>query len=153
VSRLELRVPPDVVWVAVAGLMWLVSTRTPHLALPPVLRIGASVALTVAGIAIIVSARAALSAANTTWHPTTPDQTSSLVTTGVFAISRNPVYLGMLLVMLGLGVALSSPAALLTSVLLVLYLDRLQIAPEERALSHKLGQEYVDYQARVRRWI
>ena len=152
-SRLELRIPPDVVWVAVAFLMWLVSGRTPHLAIPSALRIGATVALTVAGVAILASARASLTAANTTWHPTTPGQTTSLVTTGVFGASRNPVYLGMLLVMLGFGVALSSPGAFLTSVLFVLYLDRFQIAPEERALTDKLGQEYLDYRARVRRWI
>jgi len=153
VSRLELRIPPDVVWVAVAGLMWLVSTRTPHLGIPYLLRIGAAVALTIAGVAVMTSARVLLAAANTTWHPTTPEQTTSLVTAGVFAVSRNPLYLGMLLVMFGLGVTLSSPAALLTSGLFVAYLDRFQIAPEERALTEKLGQQYADYRARVRRWI
>jgi protein-S-isoprenylcysteine O-methyltransferase Ste14 len=59
----------------------------------------------------------------------------------------------MLLVLLGWAVLLASPVALLVSGVFVLYLDRFQIGPEERALSALMGQEFVDYRARVRRWI
>jgi protein-S-isoprenylcysteine O-methyltransferase Ste14 len=59
----------------------------------------------------------------------------------------------MLLVMLGLAILLASPAALVVSAVFVLYMDRFQIAPEERALAVMLGQEYADYLKRVRRWI
>ena len=152
-SHLELKVPPDVVWVLVAGLMWLASVRTPRLGLPSPLRIGIAVALTVVGVWAMVSARVLLERANTTWRPMTPGQATSLVTSGVYSLSRNPIYLGMLLVMLGWAVALASLAALALSSVFVLYLDRFQIGPEERALSAILGQEYLDYLARVRRWV
>jgi len=153
VSRLELKIPPDVVWVLVAGLMWFVSVRTPRLDLPSSLRIGIGVVLTLGGVGAMASARASLERANTTWRPMIPEQTTSLVTSGVYGFSRNPVYLGMLLVMLGWAVLLASPAALVVSAVFVLYLDRFQIRPEERALSAILGQEYLDYLARVRRWL
>jgi len=129
VSRLELKVPPDVVWVIVAGLMWWASTTTPRLVVPMPLRNGLAVALTVLGVWVMVSARAALERAGTTWHPTTPDKATSLVTSGVYGFSRNPVYLGMLLVIMGLAVLLTSPAALAVSALFVVYLDRFQIRP------------------------
>jgi protein-S-isoprenylcysteine O-methyltransferase Ste14 len=153
VSRLELKVPPDVVWVLVAGLMWLVSLRTPRLDVASPVRVGIAVALTIVGVWLVVSARMSLSKANTTWRPMTPGQATALVDTGVYRVSRNPVYLGMLFVMLGLAVALSSPAALALSAVFVLYIDRFQVEPEERALSAVLGREYLDYQARVRRWL
>jgi protein-S-isoprenylcysteine O-methyltransferase Ste14 len=153
VSNLELKIPPDVVWVLVAGLMWFVSVRTPRVGLPAPIRIGAAVALTVAGVWMMVSARASLERANTTWRPMTPEDSSSLVTSGVYGFTRNPIYFGMLLVMLGLAVALASIWALITSAIFVVYIDRFQIVPEERALSATIGQEYLDYLASVRRWI
>ena len=63
------------------------------------------------------------------------------------------MYLGMLLVLLGWAVMLASSAAFLSSGVFVLYLDRFQIEPEERALTAVLGQEFIDYRARVRRWL
>ena len=152
-SRLELKVPPDVVWVIVASLMWLASTKTPRLEIPSPVRVGIAVVLTVVGVLVMASARALLVRADTTWRPMTPGQTTSLVTSGAYGLSRNPIYLGMLLVMLGWAVLLSSPAALVVSSVFVVYLDRFQIGPEERALSAILGQEYSDYLKRVHRWV
>ena len=152
-SRLELKVPPDVVWVLVAGLMWFASLRTTRLDLPSPLRVGAAVVLTVAGVWFVVDARMSLEREKTTWRPMTPGQATSLVTSGAYRVSRNPMYLGMLLVLLGLGVALSSPAAVAASAVFAFYIDRFQIVPEERALTAVLGEEYLDYRTRVRRWL
>jgi len=153
VSRLELMVPPDLVWVLVAVLMWLASIKTPRVSLPSPLRVTVAVALTIIGVWAMVAARVSLERAQTTWSPMAPRRTTSLVTSGVYGLSRNPIYLGMLLVMLGFAVALASPAAAVLSALFVLYLNRFQIVPEERVLAASLGQEYVDYVQRVRRWI
>jgi protein-S-isoprenylcysteine O-methyltransferase Ste14 len=152
-SRLDLKVAPDVVWVLVAGLMWLVSAWTPRLDVPSPLRVATAAILTVVGVWVIVRARAALARADTTWRPMTPARSTSLVTSGVYAFSRNPIYLGMLLALLGWAVLLASPAALVVSSVFVLYLDRFQIAPEERALAALLEREFSDYRGRVRRWI
>lgn len=152
-SRLELKVPPDVVWVIVASLMWVASARTPRLGIPATARSGTAVVLTVAGVVLMALARAALGEAETTGHPIASEETTALLSTGVYGVSRNPVYLGMLLVLLGWAVLLSSPVALVVSGAFVLYIDRFQIAPEERALSAALGRPYADYLERVHRWV
>ena len=76
-----------------------------------------------------------------------------VVTRGVYRWTRNPMYLGMLVVLAGWAVWLGSAAALLGLPLSVLLLNRLQIGPEERILRERFGQDYIDYQARVRRWL
>lgn len=151
--RLELKAPPDVVWVLVAGLMWVASMWTPRLDVSLAVRARAAVVLAGAGVWAIVNARILLRRANTTWRPSTPSHSTTLVTSGVYAYSRNPMYLGMLLVLLGWAAWLGSPAALVLSTAFAVYIDRFQIGPEERALAAILGQAFVDYQAHVRRWL
>jgi len=150
---LELRIPPDVVWVVVAGLMWLASRVNAGFGATEPVRRPLALTLLAIGTVLIVGARVALSRAGTTWHPTEPGRTTALVTSGVYRISRNPTYLGMEIVLLGWAVVLASPAAILVSALSVAYITRLQIRPEESVLSVSLGQEYRDYSKRVRRWI
>lgn len=152
-SRLELKVPPDVVWLVVAALMWLASVGTPRVAVPVYVRLATAASLAGAGVWVVVAARIALERAHTSWLPQTPGQATSLVTSGVYGMSRNPIYLGMLLVIVAWAVVLASPVAVVLSTTFVLYLDRFQIFPEERALSVVIGQEYLDYRVRVRRWI
>ena len=153
VSGLELKVPPDVVWLVAAALMWLASAITPEFAVPLSLRIGAAVLFAILGSWTIIAARVTLDRAQTTWHPTSPERTSSLVTTGVYRFSRNPMYLGMLLGLVGWAVLLASPLALIVSGGFALYMNRFQIGPEERTLSTLLGHEYRDYVTHVRRWL
>jgi len=153
-SSLELKIPPDVVWVAVAGLMWLASRVTGGgLGVVGTVRRPLAVILIVIGTALIVAARAALQRAGTTWHPTEPGRTTALVTSGVYGFSRNPTYLGMEIVLLSWAVILASPVAALVSAIFVLYIGRFQIRPEEAVLSISLGEEYRDYAHRVRRWV
>jgi protein-S-isoprenylcysteine O-methyltransferase Ste14 len=152
-SGLELKVPPDAVWLGVAALMWLGSALTPELAIAAPLRIGVAAALVAIGVAVVVDARVLLSRAHTTWLPADPGRTTRLVTNGVYQYSRNPIYLGMLLALLGWAVLLASPLALALAGVFVFCIDRLQIAPEERALTAVIGDEYRDYMRRVRRWL
>ena len=90
--------------------------------------------------------------AKTTVNPLKP-HASSLVTWGVYAISRNPMYLGGLIMLLGWAVFLSNPLAFLFLPVYVLYLNRFQIAPEERVLMSLFGETYAAYQVRARRWL
>ena len=76
-----------------------------------------------------------------------------MVSTGIYRVTRNPMYLGLSLVLVAWAVFLSSAWALLGVAAFVLYMDRLQIAPEERALSKLFGSEYTAYRAKVRRWL
>tara|TARA_R110002074_G_scaffold31444_5_gene88305 strand:+ start:1010 stop:1285 length:276 start_codon:yes stop_codon:yes gene_type:complete len=89
----------------------------------------------------------------TTINPTKPGRASFLIIFGVFKITRNPMYAGIMLALIAWAIFLSSPWALLGPLAFVLYISRFQIAPEESALDALFGPEYAAYKARVRRWI
>jgi protein-S-isoprenylcysteine O-methyltransferase Ste14 len=151
-SRLELRVPPlallGLLAAVMAGVAWVVPGAV-HLPARSV------VALALAGTGGMVAALgvAAFRRHKTTVNPFTPERSSSLVATGIYRYSRNPMYLGFLLALAGWCVYLANwPAALLLP-LFVLYMNRFQIQPEERALAERFGPAYVAYCESVRRWL
>ena len=151
--RLELRIPPPLVGLCVALLMWLASHAVAPFEWPFALRGVAGLSLLVAGVGLALAGVRAFAKAKTTVNPTKPAQTSSLVVTGVFRATRNPMYLGMLLVLLGWAVYLANAVAFLLVPLFVLYISRFQIVPEERVLQEKFGAEFTMYKAKVRRWL
>ncbi|HEX7115365.1 MAG TPA: isoprenylcysteine carboxylmethyltransferase family protein [Steroidobacter sp.] len=152
-SRLELKVPPVVVVLIAAALMWLLAKATPSVAFEMPARKAVVAVLVALGIAIIGAGIAAFRRAQTTVDPRTPEAASSIVRTGIYRWSRNPMYLGFLLILAGWGVALSNGLALLVLPLFVAYISRFQIVPEERALRQRFGADYEAYTASVRRWI
>lgn len=89
----------------------------------------------------------------TTIDPVNIERAGRLVTSGVFARTRNPMYVSMVLLLTSLALALGQPVLLVGPVLFVLYITRFQIMPEERILTERFGSDYQDYQRRVRRWI
>ena len=91
--------------------------------------------------------------AKTTANPTRPGSSSSLVTHGVYQYTRNPMYLGFLLVLLGWATATGNLLAFLFLPAFVLYMNKFQITPEERALAGIFGDEFMRYCSLVRRWI
>jgi len=81
------------------------------------------------------------------------EKSSDLVTGGVFRVTRNPMYLGMTLILLGIALLLGSATPLVTVVVLPVLFDRVFITPEERMLEDTFGDEFRQYRKRVRRWI
>ena len=152
-SRLELKLPPPVVALGVALLMWIAS----RFAGPATLTAGTRlvIALAIGGMGLVVGLTAifTFSRAGTTVNPTKPQATAALITHGVYRFSRNPMYVSLLLYLVGFAAYLESwPSAVLLPVF-VLYMDRFQIAPEERALAEKFPEEFAAYRRTVRRWI
>ncbi len=90
---------------------------------------------------------------STSVNPHKPDHASSLVTTGVYRLSRNPMYLGMLIILLAAVLKFGHPAGLIVLPLFVLYMNRFQIEPEEKAMEKKFGEEFRKYRQDVRRWV
>ncbi len=150
---LEAKVPPPVVAVTAAVLMWAISRLTTAVDIPTDIRLAVSLGIGVAGVAISVAGILSFRRARTTTNPTRPEAASSLVSAGIYQMTRNPMYLGLLLVLIAWAVFLSSAWALLGAAGFVLYMSRFQIAPEERALLRLFGSEYASYKARVRRWL
>lgn len=152
-KSLEVRIPPPAVAAVIAAAMWGASRLAPVLEIPSALRLGAAAAILLAGIGFSAGGVLAFRRARTTLNPTKPEQASSLVCSGIYRITRNPMYVGLACVLVAWAVFLSSAWALLGPLAFVLYIDRFQIAPEERALTKLFGSEFADYQARVRRWL
>ena len=152
-GSLEVKVPPPVVAATVAVAMWGTYKLAPLLQVPSALRLGAALAILLVGISFSVAGMLAFRRARTTVNPTTPEKATALVTSGVYRITRNPMYVGLSFDLVSLAMFLSSAWALLGPVAFMLYVGRFQIAPEERALAKLFGSEYAAYQARVRRWL
>jgi protein-S-isoprenylcysteine O-methyltransferase Ste14 len=133
--------------------MWVIAQFTPSVQMPEQLRVWLAAALAVAGFATAASGVALFTRAHTTIHPDSPQKTSTLVTSGVYRLTRNPMYLGLALLLIGWAVWLTSLLALVGVAVFVLYIYRFQIRPEERVLATKFPAEYPAYQARVRRWL
>jgi protein-S-isoprenylcysteine O-methyltransferase Ste14 len=153
VKWLEHRIPPPVVGLIVAASMWSASSLGPHLAIPSGARIAIVVLLVTIGIGFDVLGLLAFRSARTTVNPFRPEKASTLVTNGVYRVTRNPMYVGMAFLLLAWAVYLGAFVPFAGIVLFVLYITRFQIRPEERVLAGIFGEGFSNYVARVRRWL
>jgi protein-S-isoprenylcysteine O-methyltransferase Ste14 len=159
-QRLETRVPPPVLVLLIAGVMaaWRLAGpgAATAVAADPTwhgVQVGVAVLVLLAGLALVVPAARLFRRTGTTINPVNVNAASKLVTKGPFGFTRNPMYLGMVLILSGIAVWLGGWAVWLGPVAFVAWITRLQIIPEERAMAAKFGADYADYRARVRRWI
>ncbi|MEO1244648.1 MAG: methyltransferase [Pseudomonadota bacterium] len=153
-QALELRIPPVAVWLLSAAGIWALDRwlPLPELVFPG--RLWAALALFSAGVVVAVRGVIAFRRHSTTVHPSHPDRASTVVADDVFAVTRNPMYLGLALALAAWALLLGSLAGAAVFVpCFVIYLTELQIKPEERALTDKFGQAYLDYRDAVRRWL
>jgi protein-S-isoprenylcysteine O-methyltransferase Ste14 len=113
--------------------------------------IPAGVVLILIGISFIVLARHEFAQYG---QPTDPGHpTSKVIETGVFAISRNPLYLGSVIVILGIALAMNILWTLVTLIASIIVCHYVLIIPEEKYLAEKFGEEYENYTATVHRWL
>lgn len=150
---LEHRVPPPLVALIVAASMWAVAQTLQTYPIDPELRIAIAVGLALLGVAIAGAGVQTFGRAKTTINPVNIDATTALVTEGIFSLTRNPMYLGIVLVLLGWAVFLSSPWLIFGPLLFAAFIERFQILPEEKMLLAKFGQSFIEYRQRVRRWM
>jgi protein-S-isoprenylcysteine O-methyltransferase Ste14 len=109
--------------------------------------------LALCGVAFALSGVIAFRRWNTTVRPEHPEKASTLVNTGPYRYTRNPMYLGLLVILLAWTVYLAAPVGMLGPVAFMLYITRFQIIPEERALRAKFGADYQRFCEGVRRWV
>jgi protein-S-isoprenylcysteine O-methyltransferase Ste14 len=152
-GALELKVPPVPLAAGFAAAMFGLSLLTPSANfVVPGSRI-ASLGLALLGAALALAGVIAFRASKTTVNPLTPGASSTVVSTGVYRLSRNPMYLGFLLALAAWAVYLSNALAVLLLPAFVAYMNQFQIKPEERALLAKFGSRFSQYMATVRRWV
>ena len=152
-STLELKIPPPLVALLIGVAMWFLARSGPSLELPLFARAAAFIVIALLGGALAIAGDLEFKRARTTINPFKPDNTTSLVTSGIYGLTRNPMYVGLTLGLVGWAAFLCSASALAGPVAFVLYIARFQIMPEERILAAKFGATYGDYTSRVRRWL
>ena len=150
---LELKVPPLLVCLVFAGAMLGIAYVVPEFSFALPARLALALAMLALGVVVASAGVIAFRGKRTTVNPFTPSASSSVVSSGVYRVSRNPMYLGFFLALAGWALYLSNVAAVLLLPAFVAYMTQYQIKPEERALAAKFGPEFAQYMARVRRWV
>lgn len=147
------RFPPPLIFLAfiLAGLALDALAGLPPLLLPGWLRWSIGFVAATTGLFLIASALALFHKAGTRPEPWQPS--SALTTEGIYRRTRNPMYLGMACLHSAIAGGAASPGALLLLLPTLLIVDRSVIRREEAYLSRRFGQPYLDYKARVRRWL
>jgi len=153
VSTLELRVPPLALVAAFAVAIALASVYVPLVLVPIPGHEYAAAALVFVGLSVAAAGVHQFRRARTTVNPLSPQKTSTVVSSGLYRWSRNPMYLGMALVLLGLAAWASALSGYLLVPGFCAYLTRFQIIPEEKALLAAFGPAFARYMATVRRWV
>ena len=152
-NALALKVPPVAQVIITAAAMYGVSKMVPALTFSLNGSTGLAVGLGVMGMSLGVMGVTQFRKAQTTPNPQALEKVSSLVTSGIYRYSRNPMYLGLVLILLGWAFYLSHFLAFVLLPVFILYMTRFQIQPEEQMMARKFGKTYQAYLNKVRRWI
>lgn len=150
---LENRIPPPLMVILVGAAMWLTGQWGAPVSSAPTWRWPLALGIGGVGLVVLLLGVRAFARAKTTIDPVNVDRASTVVTAGIFNVTRNPMYVGFTLILLGWACFLAVPAAFLGPVLFAGFTDRFQIVPEERAMRAKFGDSYRAYQKKVRRWL
>ena len=114
---------------------------------------GISLFLLICGLIVFISAVRSFRKQKTTVNPLKPKQASSLVTSGIFRFSRNPMYLGMLIILLSISFKFNLLGGIIISLLFFIFITKFQIYPEEEAMNELFGDKFAQYSNTTRRWI
>tara|TARA_Y100000817_G_scaffold67674_1_gene51328 strand:- start:111 stop:557 length:447 start_codon:yes stop_codon:yes gene_type:complete len=145
------RIPPPLIAMLCVLIIFLSKSIFPSFVFSYKLQLGIFVS-TIGFLLLIVSIKSFIDS-KTTINPLNLKKSTYLVTSGVFRFSRNPMYLGMLLFLLGTAIILNIIGGLIISILFIFYMNFFQIIPEEKALENLFGKNYRNYRKTVRRWI
>lgn len=152
-NRLELLIPPPLVTLLIGLMMWVLAKMFPALNLAWLHSSVVAFAVALLGFAISLVSMVAFRRAHTTMDPKRPASASSLISSGIYRYSRNPMYLGVLLVLAGWAIYLGNVLSMLGLFVFIAYITRFQITPEERLLNQKFGVVFESYKNKVRRWL
>jgi protein-S-isoprenylcysteine O-methyltransferase Ste14 len=152
-KTLELKIPPPIIAIFTATAMWFAKDFAPIIDLTLSARIiAAGIVLCLAGY-FGIAGTIAFRRAKTTVNPLKPENSSSLVTSGVYRFTRNPMYVSFTLILVAWMVYLSSIALIAGPLFFAFYISRFQIQPEERILQGMFGEAFTAYKQRTRRWL
>ena len=146
--NLYTKIPPPIVTVIILSIIFLFDLKEYNLNTDII-----SIIILLIGVIFIFSAVVQFVNRKTTVNPTKPHKTTTLVITGTYKITRNPMYLGMLLIIISFAFYKASIISLILIPFYIFYINKFQIEPEEFEMRKKFGKEYEDYCNKVDRWI
>lgn len=152
-KKFELLIPPPIVAVIIMIIQYGLYKLFPLYSFSWTGSNIVAIALAIIGISLAVIGKITFKKHSTTSNPTQPESSSHLVSSGVYKISRNPMYLGLTLVLLGVGLYFGNIISILAPLLFLIYITQFQIKPEERTLEKGFGEDYRKYINTTRRWI
>lgn len=150
---LENRIPPPLVAVIIAAVMWGLSKFTSTLVLTALVKYSLVIGFVLIGIFFSLSGAISFRLAKTTVNPLKPEKASALVTSGIYKFTRNPMYVGFVWFLFAWATFLGTVWGIGLIFVYITYIQRFQIMPEERALTKLFKDEFVDYKAQVRPWL
>jgi protein-S-isoprenylcysteine O-methyltransferase Ste14 len=153
---LELKCPPPIVMIFSGMLAWFVAQRNVEFLQQQLMEtenLFWFLLFSTAGILLALAGVREFKLHNTTISPLNPNKSSSLVSSGVFQFTRNPMYLGMLLILLGWADLLDTILAFSGAAVFFIYISFFQIKPEEEMMKKKFGHDFIQYCEKVRCWL
>jgi len=152
-QSLENKIPPPLVTLFIAASMWWLSTITSTILLTGAVKMCLVLGFILTGVFFALSGIISFRQAKTTVNPLKPETASTLVTTGIYQFTRNPMYLALVFFLLAWASYLGSAWGIILIVVYMIYMQRFQIVPEERALTVLFNDEFIAYKKKVRTWL
>jgi len=152
-KKLQNKIPPPVITLTFGLLMWAAHELFPILQFEFQALFYFGIGLIVIGLTFDIISFIGFRKNKTTVNPISPEKATSLVIDGFYRFTRNPMYLGMLLVLAGTGLIFATLSPFVLLPFFVLTMNFLQIKPEEKALEKIFSEQYIEYKKRVRRWL
>ena len=151
-KTLELKIHPPIILLLSLILVYGLSHTLPLLALPLIF---SSLYWYVGCIGVLIALAGLweFRKAKTTIDPTKPENASYLVSGGIYRVTRNPMYLGMQLIIIAVVFKFGNYFGFIALPFFILYITQFQIKPEEHIIEGVFGEEYVNYKKKVRRWL
>ena len=148
---METKIPPPIVTLIFGLAIYLSRTIFPEIEIQYSSFFG--IFLLLLGFFILISAVKLFRNDKTTVNPLSPEQATKLVTNGIFKLSRNPMYLGMAVILASVAVFFNIIGGIISMALFCLYITKFQIIPEEKAMKELFAQDFEQYMQATRRWI
>ena len=146
-----IKIPPPILVLILTSLVYFSSTKLESIYLP--YRQKVSVLILIIGIVVIISPVFDFIKSKTTVNPIKFQNVNRLVTTGIYRYSRNPMYLGMILIIISTTVYYLNFLSVFSPLIFYIWINKFQISREEIFLEGKFGNEYLKYKSKTRRWI
>ena len=150
-SKKKLKIPPPILVIILITSIYFSSDKLNLIFIP--YRTLFSIVILSIGILVIINPVVKFIKSKTTVNPVEFKNVEKLVTSGIYKYSRNPMYLGMIMIIISTTVYYLNFYSLLTPFIFYFWINRFQIKREEVFLEEKFGQEYLSYKTKTRRWI